>query len=145
MLAVAGFAFWQGAYDAYWFLTLAPSAVVTIAFALTVWAPSARYIGPALLALVVCAIPARAARSMAYHRLPQYDALARGSLEVRRRMPAARAIRVGFELPPSTDPLFIYQSLGGRVAADAPFDATIAPDGSVRFAPVVPDRAAAMP
>ena len=134
--AVAGFAFWQLPYDHYWFLTLAPSAALTIGLALVAWQPAARFVAIALALLVLAIQPARFASAMTALRLPQYGALVRGTKEVRARTSEVRSLETGqLGLPPSTDPVFVYEILGGRVAPEAPLAATIDASGHARFTP----------
>jgi hypothetical protein len=136
LAAVAGFAFWQGGYEPYWFMTLMPSLVLTIALALTAWRPAAPAVSAALLVVVLAAQPARYADAQIINRLPTYGALARGSQEIRRRAGAVRRIDLEFRVEPSTDPQFIYERvLGGRISPSAPFAATIERSGHVRFTP----------
>jgi hypothetical protein len=133
VLAGFGFSLWQLRYDDYWFLTLAPSAALTVALALTAWRPIAPVVSIVLAALVLVAVPARLAETMTIHRLPEYGALVRGSREIRRHTPVVRSIDTQFVLPDSTDRRFLYEILGGRIAPDAPFGATITADGHAIF------------
>ncbi len=136
--AVVGFSFWQGMYDHYWYLVLAPGAALTIGLALTAWKPAATLISIALAALVLWSQPARIADSMTFHRLPEYEVLVRGAREIRRYTPEVQAIRTDFALPGSVDPSFLYSVLGGRFSGDARFVATIRRTGDVVFTPVAP-------
>ena len=71
---------------------------------------------------------------MTIHRLPEYRPLVQGSQTIRRRLSEVRRIETEFDLPPSTDPYFIYEEvLGGRVTPTAPYAATIEKTGGVRF------------
>ena len=133
LCAAAGFSFWQQAFDHYWFLTIAPSAALTMALALTAWRPAAPFAATVLALLVLAAQPSRVADAMTFHRLPQYGPLVRGSREIRRRVSEVRSVDTQLALPASTDPLFVYKILGGRVTADAMFAATIESTGRVRF------------
>jgi hypothetical protein len=134
-LAVAGFATWQLSFDTYWFLTLAPPVAVAFAFALNGWGVATKWMGVAVLVAVIAAQPARLAASMTSHRVPEYGALLRGTRQIRARTDAIRAIQTEFSLPPTADREFMYTILGGRIAADAPFAATIKPSGEVVFTP----------
>jgi len=134
--AVAGFSFWQLPFDHYWFLTIAPSAALTIALALTAWRPAAALMAILLAAIVIVIQPPRLADAMTFHRLPEYAPLARGSREIRRRVSEIRRIDTEFALPPSTDRAFLYEVLGGRVSPDGRLTATIGRNGHVTFAPV---------
>ena len=131
--AISGLAFWQSAYDHYWFLTLMPSVVLVLGSALSVWPRAIPVVGAALLAAVVVAQPWRLAESQATARLPEYAALVRGSVEIYRYAPEITDIRVEFPLDPTTDRQFLYTILGGRVTRDAPFRASIAATGAVTF------------
>ena len=135
--AVAGFSFWQQAFDHYWFLTVAPSAALTVALALTAWPPFAPVTASLLAIIVFAAQPSRFADAMTFHRLPVYGPLVRGSKDVRRRASEVRSLDVQLALPPSTDPRFVYEILGGRVTPDAPVAATIESTGHVSFAVTV--------
>jgi hypothetical protein len=122
---VAGFSFWQQSFDSYWFLTIAPSAALTIALALTAWRPAAPFVAVALAAWVVWAVPARAADALTLNRLPEYAALVRGSKEIRRQAPQVRRIDTELTLYPSVDPAFLYEVLGGRLMQESSFTASI--------------------
>jgi hypothetical protein len=134
--AIVGFSFWQLLYDHYWFLTIAPSAALTIALAFTAWRRAAPFVAAGLAAAVIVAQPLRVADAMTFHRLPEYAALARGSREIRHYVAEIRRIDTEFPLPPSTDRNFLYEALGGRIVPDARFAATIARSGDVKFTPV---------
>jgi hypothetical protein len=134
--AVAGFSFWQLAFDNYWFLVVAPSAMLTIGLAVTAWRPAASSIAVALAVAAVCAQPSRVADAMTIHRLPEYGPLARGSMEIRRRASEIRRIDTDLVLPPSTDRGFLYETLGGRITRDGRFMARIDRAGDVTFTPV---------
>lgn len=133
LCAVGGFSLWQAKYDHYWFLTVAPSATLTVGLALTAWRPAAPYLAALLAAAMVVVQPWRLADAMTIHRLPEYAPLVRGSQEIRRRTPEVRGIETEFPLPPTADPQFIYEVLGGRVTPSAPFAASIGAGGQVRF------------
>jgi hypothetical protein len=138
--AVVGFSMWQGDFDSYWFLVLAPSAALTIALGLTAWRPAARLVAVALALLIIAAQPFRIASAMTMLRLPEYGPLVRGSREIRRRVAEVRSIETAFVLPPSSDRYFIYQVLGGRVTPSASYTATIDATGHVTFATVAADQ-----
>jgi hypothetical protein len=136
VVAVAGFSFWQLAFDHYWFLVVAPSAMLTMGLAVTAWRPAAAPIAAALAVAAVCAQPWRVADAMTIHRLPEYAPLARGSEQIRRRASEIRRIDTDFVLPPSTDPAFLYEALGGRITSGGRFTARIDRFGEVTFTPV---------
>ena len=119
--AVAGFSFWQGVFEFYWFMTLMPSTALTVALALTAWKPATPMVAGVLLLMVLAAQPARLAYSQRINRLPTYGALVRGSEEIRRRADEIRSIDIEFAVEPSTNTHFVYERvLGGRVTPTAP-------------------------
>jgi hypothetical protein len=139
MLFVAGFALLQLPFDSYYLLPLAPG--LGIVFALALAGLPARWLqmaGAALTVAVVAAQPLRIEASQKDSRFPYYGALARGSREIRRRVEDVQNIETTFALPPTTDPNFIYWSLGGRILPASRYTARIAEDGSVSFTPVTP-------
>jgi hypothetical protein len=143
---VAGFAFWQLPFgEHYWFLTIAPSAALTIALALTAWRPAAPFVAVLLAAVVIWIQPSRIADAMTLNRLPEYAALVRGSQEIRRQASQVRSIDTEFALYPSTEPDFLYQVLGGRVTEDAQFTATIDRTGRGILKPVASDTGTGRP
>jgi hypothetical protein len=139
--AAAGFALWQKGYDTYWFLVIAPSAALVVGLAMTAWPRLARTAAFVLLALVALAQPSRSSESLTLHRLPEYGRLVRGSREIRQHLSEIRALRVTFPLPGSTEPAYLYELMGGRVSASAPYVATIDASGRASFA--LADREAA--
>jgi hypothetical protein len=133
LATVGAFSFWQQAFDYYWFLTMAPSAALTVGLALTAWRPAASLVATLLVLLVVAAQPSRFAYAKTIYHLPEYGRLVRGSREIRRRVSEVRRIETEFDLPPSTDRHFIYEILGGRVGSAATYAATIEETGRVHF------------
>ena len=136
LAATVGFAFWQSAYDHYWFLTLMPSMVLVLGSSLTVWPRAIPAAGAALLVAAVVAQPWRLADTHTFARLPAYAALVRGSTEIYHFATEVADISVEFPLDPTTDREFLYAILGGRVTTDAPFRASIAASGDVTFTTV---------
>jgi hypothetical protein len=140
LAVVAGFSLWQANFEYYWFMTLMPSAALTVGLALTAWRPGAPLVAAALVLAVVAAQPSRFTYSRAINRLPEYGALVRGSEEIRRRLPEVRGIDIEFTVPPSTNTHYLYETiLGGRVTPTAAFTATIERSGRVRFTPASTD------
>jgi hypothetical protein len=136
LAGIAGFSFWQGGFEFYWFMTLMPSVALTIGLAATAWRPAAPVAASLLLLAVAAALPGRFAHAQSINRLPSYGALVLGSQEIRRRAAEIRSIDIEFRVEPSTNTHFIYERvLGGRVTPSAPFGATIEPTGRVRFTP----------
>jgi len=142
LCAVIGFSFWQNAYDHYWFLTIAPSAALTMTIVATSWRKTATPVAWLLVALAIVAQPWRLADALTFHRLPEYGALVEGSREIRSRTSEVRAIETEFALPPSTDRTFLFEVLGGRVTPQGRVIATIQRSGQAIFRPVQPDATA---
>jgi hypothetical protein len=135
VLAIVGYALFLGALDHYYSLPVMPAAVLTIAFAAGVPARTrtAHAVGIALLVSVVAIVPGRLTFAATMFRLPEYRVLVSASREIVARHRAVRAIRTEFTLPPSTDPEFLYKTLGGRIDPSASRSALIEIDGSVRY------------
>jgi hypothetical protein len=137
LAAVAGFSFWQGPFEFYWYMTLMPSVALTIGLGLTAWKPGAPIVAAALFLLILIATPRRFAYAQTINRLPTYGVLVRGSREIRQHVDEIRSLAIEFAVEPSTNTHFIYERvLGGRVTAHAPFAATIEKTGRVRFTAV---------
>jgi hypothetical protein len=134
LLASVGLALWQGNYDEYWYLPLAPCAGIMIGVTFSLW--PRREVALAFLALVVLAQPSRLTRAHQLYRMPEYEALAKGAQAIRRQTPELRRLYASFPVPAFSDATFLYQVLGGRLTDDAQFDATIDDTGHVRFSPV---------
>lgn len=133
--AVIGFSAWPHPIEAYWFMGLAPAvALMIVAGVCAVPAGRARD-GVALILLlgVLSAQSGRLYATLTIHRLQEYGALMEGSRAIAHRTLEIGSIETAFELPPSTDPAFLFSCLGGRVSASAPYDAVIGRDGTVTF------------
>lgn len=128
-----GFAMWQGNYDEYWYLPVAPAAALTLAMALTWWRTERSAL--VLLALVVVAQPSRLEYAMSLSRMPEYGPLVRGSQRIMRQTRTLRHLDTNFPMPGLSDRAFPYEVLGGTFREDAPFDAVINADGTVEFRP----------
>jgi len=126
---------WQDAIDSYWFLTLTTPFVLTVVLALRVLPMQAyRVASVAFLIIVAAAVPARVREARTIIRMPQYGALARGSLALRRRADEVSRLDLTFNLPWTCRGDFIYTTvLGGRIVPTARFAATIDRDGTVTF------------
>jgi len=135
VLAIVGYALFLGALDHYYYVPVMPAAVLTIAFAAGVPARTrtAHAVGIALLVSAVAIVPGRLTFAATMFRLPEYRVLVSASREIVARHRAVRAIRTEFTLPPSTDPEFLYKTLGGRIDPSASHSALIRADGSVRY------------
>ncbi len=133
-----GFALWQGNYDEYWYLPVAPCAALMLGLASTAWRP--RDAAIAVVVVVLLMQPGRIAHSRTRYRMPEYGALARGAREILRHTPMVRRIDTAFPMPPLSEAAFPYEALGGRLAPEAAFDATIDAAGHVRFTQVTTGR-----
>lgn len=133
-LAVVAFASWTRPFDSYWFLPIVPSAALLAGLAMTSLPSTraARIVPFVALAVVVAAQPARVARSHEFLRLPEYDALVRGSRQIAKYGQPVARIEADF-VDSQIDREVLFRLLGGELRADGPV-ATIAPDGTVTFA-----------
>ncbi len=132
--ATSLFATWTRPYDSYWFLTATTAMVITFGIAIAAVAPPAarRWTGAVLLAVVAVLQPTRIEQAKTFFSYPQYRAMRLGSIELARRAPALRDIRVNFAgAHPTMDKYFIYRILGGRIEPGAPI-AFIDEGGHVR-------------
>ncbi|HSL21773.1 MAG TPA: hypothetical protein VK886_09565 [Vicinamibacterales bacterium] len=133
LLAVAGFSTWRGPIqEHYWFLTLVPSAALTLLLPAATRARAGQVAAWLALAVVLVVQPARCRAAWQIHRLPEYGALVSASRQIVRQAPEIRDIEAPF-LPPTSDPRFIYTILGGRVTPEATLIAHIDPQGGVVY------------
>jgi hypothetical protein len=135
-LAVFGYAFFVGpAYEAYYYLSLMPAAVLTILLGLTAM-PSQRIARAVAVSLAIAAVaiaPARVRFASTLPRMPEYGPLLDGSRQLVERAFPVRAIRTEFPLPPTADPEFLYSILGGRIEPSSHLTALITRDGQVSY------------
>ncbi len=134
--AVVGYAFYVGDFlDPYYYLSLMPAALLTVMLAVTAVQPARlmRAVGIALLIGALAIAPARMRTAATLHRMPEYGLLVDGSRELARQSRPVRAIRTEFTLPPTSDPRFIYEILGGHIDPAAPWIAIIKSDGQVAY------------
>jgi hypothetical protein len=134
VLALVGYAMYVGDFlDRYYYFSLMPAAVLTIAFAIAKirpgWLASATAV--AVLITALCVVPGRIRYAATMHRMPQYGALVAGSRTLVRLARPVRAIRTEFKLPPSANAEFPYRILGGVIDRSAPQVAVINADGGV--------------
>jgi hypothetical protein len=125
---------WQGAYDAYVFLSVVPAALLIIAWTLRE-APQPRTRDLSALALLVLALVVQKPRiesSAAAFRMPGYGAIVRGSRAILAHGTPVRRIDV-VALHPLSDSEYVFTLLGGRIARDAPDVATISETGEVTY------------
>ena len=129
------FSTWTRPYDSYWFLTATTAMVLTLGMALAALPSLAaiQWISVALLAGVLAWQPARIAASRDFFSYPQYRTMRIGSIELARRAPVLRDIRVNFAgVHPTMDKYIMYRTLGGRIEPGAPI-AFIDEGGLVRI------------
>ena len=135
-LAVIGYAFFVGpAYEAYYYLSLMPAAVLTVLLGLTAM-PSPRIAQAVAVSLAIAAFaiaPARVRFAATLPRMPEYGPLLDGSRQLVERAFPVRAIRTEFPLPPTADPEFLYSILGGRIEPSSHLTALITRDGQVSY------------
>lgn len=134
IVTIAGFALWQGGYDEYWFIPLAPCAALTFVLAVTSWQP--RALAALIVVLLIMNQPARLQASRAWYRMKEYRSITLGATRIVRQTKELRRLDTSFRMPPFSDAGFPYEILGGRFSPEAPFDAVINADGSVDFRPV---------
>ena len=121
------------AYDSYWFVTLTPA--LTLLFGMTIAAiPSkvaVKWIGVAILAIVIWRQPARIDDSKRYFKYPQYGVMVKASRDLITKAPVVKDIKLEFDVHPTMDRFFIYKILGGRVDPSALYTAVFDGTGAV--------------
>ena len=133
-VAFAGYALWLGASDSYYYLSLMPAAVLVVLLGATAYGPPRARQGVAavLLVLSLLVVASRLREAQGLHRMPEYAAIVRASRQMASRGVPLRQIEMDF-LPPTCDAEFVYRILGGLVAPDAEWIATVSPAGDVRY------------
>lgn len=133
-VTLVGYAFWLGASDSYYYLSVMPAAVLAVLLGATAYGPSRwrRGVAMALCAVALLVVPARLREAQGIHRMPEYAAILRASRQMAARGVALRRIEAGF-LPPTSEPDFLYRILGGRLAPEADWTATVSLDGDVVY------------
>jgi hypothetical protein len=136
--AIVGYAFYVGDFlDHYYYLSLMPAAVLTLMLGVTAFGPTwiARGASVALLIGALVITPARIRAAATLHRMPEYGVLVDGSRALAGQGRPLRAIQTEFSLPPTSDPQFVYQILGGRIDRASPWIGIIKSDGQVVYQP----------
>ncbi len=133
--ALVGYALFLAGLDSYYYLSLMPSAVLTVVLALTAWPWPlvARGAGVAILAGALTIVPARYRHAMTMAQMPLYGAVVDASRTLAQRGVPMREIRTQFRLEPTSDPAYIYRLLGGRIDPASPWVAVITPWGGVAY------------
>lgn len=133
--AILGYALWFGDLDSYYYMSLAPAAILTIVLGTAAVLPErvAQFAGIVFLAGALAMTPARAREATTLFRMPEYGALVAGSRQIARRGEPMQSIQPQFDLPPTSDPEFIFRILGGHIDRRAPWRAVIFLDGRVEY------------
>jgi hypothetical protein len=92
-----------------------------------------RMVAVALFVVAVAVVPARLRYAANINKLPQYGLMVDASRAIAGMGRPIRAIKTEFALPPTSNPEFIYQILGGRIDRGAPLVAVIKQDGGVAY------------
>jgi hypothetical protein len=134
-IAVGLWSLWQQeAYEAYAFLTLAPPAVLLVAWLLRLPRDGAgrTLAAAALLIVALAALQPRRDNATLIFRQPSYGALVRGSRALVARGEPVRRIEAPF-LPPLSNADFVYTILGGKFSRDSQVVAHLTPRGEVTY------------
>jgi hypothetical protein len=134
-LALVGYALFQGGLDDYYYLSLMPSAVLTVMLGLTAvpWPRLRTAIAVTVLAAVLMHVPERLQFSATLHKMPEYGPLVEGSRKIARQNQPMRAIETEFTLPAPSDVMFVYRIFGGRTDPMSPWIARITSTGDVVY------------
>jgi hypothetical protein len=130
------FATWTRGYDSYWFLTLTTAMVLTYGMAIAAipYRTAVHAAGAVLLIGILLLQPARVDQSKAFFKYPAYKTMRMASYELAAKHPVLRDIRMNFDgVHPTMDKYIIYTTLGGRIDKNAPHQAYVNGDGSVRI------------
>ncbi len=133
--AIVGYALFLDDLDHYYYLSLMPAAVLTTLLAATAlpWPRLTPVIGIVLFVAALMLVPTRVRFAATMHRMPEYEALVDGSRKIARLKEPMRSIETDFSLPATSDPLFIYRILGGRIDPTSPWIGRITGDGNVVY------------
>src|SRR5262249_49355107 len=129
------YALFLGALDTYYYLSLMPSAVLTVLLAATAVpiGSLSRTIAVAACIGTLAMVPARLRHAAPMFKMPEYRVLLDASRKIASLGQPMRAIRLEFTLPPRNDPEFLFLVLGGRIDPQSPWIALIASDGTVTY------------
>jgi hypothetical protein len=135
VLAVVGYSFWFFDLEAYFYLSIAPTAVMTVVLGAAALLPARRrfVVGLAFAAAGLAMMPARVAQAAPLCSLPQYRALAAGALLIADSGRVVRWVEADFELPPTCNAEFLYLVVGGSLDPSAEWGAVILRDGQVEY------------
>jgi hypothetical protein len=135
LAAIAGYALFLATLDIYYYLSLMPCAVLTCVLALTA-VPSpgmARVVGILLLAGALALVPGRIRHERVMNRMPEYGLLVDASRKIRSLGQPMRAIETDFKLPPTANPEFLFEVLGGRIDRNAQWICLIRANGTLSY------------
>lgn len=135
LAAIAAYSLFLASLDDYYYLSLMPSAVLTLVLAATAM-PSRRVahaVGAGLLIGALALVPGRIRRERDLPRMPEYQLLVDASRKIRSLRQPMRAIETDFRLPPTGDPEYLFGLLGGRIDRSSPWIATIRADGRIDY------------
>jgi len=135
LAAIAGFSLFLAGLDHYYYLSLMPSAVLTVVLAATVLPfPRVRQaIGVALFAAALAVVPERIRHEATMPRMPEYGLLVDASRKIRSVRQPMRSIETDFKLPPTANPEFLFEVLGGQIDRNAQWSCLIRADGTLLY------------
>jgi hypothetical protein len=135
LTAIAGYALFLETVDAYYYLSLMPAVVLTCALAVTA-VPSpdiGRVVGILLLTGSLALVPGRIRHERVMGRMPEYGLLVDASRKIQSLGQPMRAIETDFKLPPTANPEFLFEVLGGRIDHNARWICLIRADGTLSY------------
>jgi hypothetical protein len=133
--AIVGYALFLDDLDNYYYLSLMPAAVLTIALVATAL-PSprlTRLVGMALLVGALLLVPAKVRLAATMHRMPEYGVLVHAAQTIKNRRQPMRAIQTDLPLPRTSNAEFLYRILGGRIDRQSPWIGVITSDGRIVY------------
>jgi hypothetical protein len=135
VLAIPGYALFLATLDHYYYLSLMPSAVLTVVLAITAlpWPRAATAVSIACCVSALAIVPARIRFGLTMNRMPAYHTLVQASRVLVNRHVPMRDIRTEFRLEPTVDPAFLYRLLGGRLDPASRWIAVIDASGRVTY------------
>lgn len=135
LAAIAGYALFLASLDSYYYLSPMPAVVLTCVLAVTA-IPSpvvARVIAIVVLAGAVALVPGRIRHERVMGPMPEYGLLVDASRRIQRLGQPMRGIETDFTLPPTANPEFLFEVLGGRIDRHARWICRIHADGTLSY------------
>lgn len=140
LLSAFAFARWQTHVEDYWFMSTVPGLALAAALGVYALPPLPRRVGAlAGLVALVALLPLRQREAFGSYRLPGYRAIVRGTRAIYLERPEIYRIDLSFDMPPDTDPEFVYRIYGGVVNRHAHVAASIDAAGHVTYRRVNPE------